>query len=194
LAPSSSDQGQADRYAQWFFNEFDPMIHIEAYERDLDISFQCGGADQHVPAASALRFREVLAARNPLAVDRIQVAVYEGLSHLDAARDDRLSAAAVDWLAPDQPDIGDPAPASAREHRRAFEANEPVARHFGQQDAPWIESPPYPAIQTATGGSRRQRLALVQAICGFWRPEPLPPVPPPLFHNGSIPLGGKHAV
>jgi hypothetical protein len=98
--PLLIDQGQADRYAQWFFNEFDPMIHIKAYERDVEINFQCGGADQHVPAASAQRFREAVTVRNPRAADRIQVAVYEGLSHLDAARDERLSAAALEWLAP----------------------------------------------------------------------------------------------
>jgi uncharacterized protein len=29
------DQGQADRYAQWFFDTFDPMTHLAAYERDV---------------------------------------------------------------------------------------------------------------------------------------------------------------
>src|SRR5438876_3032300 len=40
----------------------------------------------------------------------------------------------------------------------------------------------------AVGGNG---LALLQAIFGFWRPEPLPPVAPPLFHNCSISIGPK---
>jgi alpha-beta hydrolase superfamily lysophospholipase len=98
--PVVIDQGQADRYAQWFFDAFDPMTHLAAYERDIAISFHCGGADQHVPADGAWRFQEALAQRNPGAIDRVQVELYEGLSHLTAAHDDRLYASAVKWLAP----------------------------------------------------------------------------------------------
>lgn len=34
----------------------------------------------------------------PRALDRVQVRVHEGVSHLDGARDDRLYAAALEWL------------------------------------------------------------------------------------------------
>jgi dienelactone hydrolase len=101
--PVLIDQGQADRYAQWFFDAFDPMTHLEAYERDLAISFQCGGADQHGPADGAQRFRDALAGHDPRAVDRVRVELYEGLSHLDAALDDRLYLAALEWLTPADP-------------------------------------------------------------------------------------------
>lgn len=37
------DQGEADRYAEWFYDAFDPMTHLDAYRRDLAISFVCGG-------------------------------------------------------------------------------------------------------------------------------------------------------
>jgi dienelactone hydrolase len=94
------EQGRADRYAQWFFDAFDPMTHLRAYERDLAISFQCGGADEHVPADGAERFRDALAQRNPRATDRVHVGLYEGLSHLEGAQDERLYTAALDWLAP----------------------------------------------------------------------------------------------
>lgn len=94
------DQGQADRYAQWFFDRLDPISHLGGYERDVAISFQCGGADQHVPADGAQRFRHALAERESGAAARIEVALHDGLSHVDGARDDRLYAAALEWLAP----------------------------------------------------------------------------------------------
>ena len=96
--PVVIDQGRADRYAQWFFDALDPMTHLRAYERGVAISFQCGGGDRHVPADGAQRFREALAARDPRALDRVQVTLYEGVSHLDGARDDRLYTAALEWL------------------------------------------------------------------------------------------------
>jgi hypothetical protein len=34
------------------------------------------------------------------AADRVRVALYEGLDHLDAAPDERLYSAALEWLAP----------------------------------------------------------------------------------------------
>jgi len=92
------EQGTADRYAQWFFDTLDPMTHLAAYDRDIAINFQCGGADQHVPAEAALRFRDTLAQRNPQAANQVHVQLYAGLSHLDAARDGRLYQAAVEWL------------------------------------------------------------------------------------------------
>ena len=92
------DQGQADSYARWCFDAFNPMTHLEAYDRDVAISFQCAAADGHVPAEAAVRFREALTERNPRAADRVSVDLYEGLSHLDGARDQRLYAAATDWL------------------------------------------------------------------------------------------------
>jgi dienelactone hydrolase len=92
------EQGQADSYAQWFCDELNPMTHLEAYDRDLAISFQCGAADDHVPAEAAIRFRAALTERNPQAADRVNVELYEGLAHVDGARDQRLYAAAIDSL------------------------------------------------------------------------------------------------
>jgi uncharacterized protein len=95
------DQGEADRYAQWFFDALNPVTHLEAYERDVAIAFLCGAADLHVPAEAAGRFRSALCDRDPRAADRVRVELYEGLDHLDAARDERLYSAALEWLAPD---------------------------------------------------------------------------------------------
>jgi uncharacterized protein len=92
------DQGQADESAQRFFDALNPISHLEAYEREVFVSFQCGGADQHVPAEAAVRFREGLVSRNPAAADRIRVDIYEGLTHATAGSDKRLTRAALDWL------------------------------------------------------------------------------------------------
>lgn len=103
--PEVIDQGQADGYARWFFEALNPMTHLEAYERDVAVRFLCGGEDQHVPPDGALRFRAALIERDPRAADRIDVQLYGGLSHLDGALSDQLSAGALDWLAgPPRPD------------------------------------------------------------------------------------------
>ena len=94
------DQGEPDRYAQWFFDALNPITHLEAYERDVAVEFLCGAGDVHVPAEAALRFRAALRDRHPRSVDRVRVELYEDLDHLDAARDERLSSAALDWLVP----------------------------------------------------------------------------------------------
>jgi uncharacterized protein len=94
------DQGEADRDVQWFFDALNPVTHLEAYERDVAIAFLCGAADLHVPAEAAARFRTALCHRDPCAADRVRVELYEGLDHLDAARDERLYSAALEWLAP----------------------------------------------------------------------------------------------
>jgi uncharacterized protein len=104
--PEVIDQGQADSYARWFYEALDPMTHLQSYERaDLAVRFLCAGADQHVPPDGALQFRAALIERDPRAAGRIDVKLYNGLSHLDGALSDQLSTAALDWLAgPPQPD------------------------------------------------------------------------------------------
>jgi len=103
------DQGQADAYAQWFYDAFDPMTHLDAYDRDVAISFHCGGDDQHVPPDDATRFRAALLERNPHAAERVRVNVHEGVSHLDGGRNDRLYTHALDWLTDlDQPNTARP--------------------------------------------------------------------------------------
>ncbi len=98
--PQLIDQGEADRYAQWFFDRLDPLTHLEGYERPVAISFHCGSKDRHVPSDGAEPFRDALVERDPSAADRVRVTTYQGMSHLDYARGDRLYADALDWLAP----------------------------------------------------------------------------------------------
>ena len=96
--PVLLDQGRADRFAQWFFDALNPIAHLGAYGRDVAIAFFCGAADRHVPAEAAARFRTALCDRDPRAADRVRVVLYEGLDHLEAASDERLYSAALEWL------------------------------------------------------------------------------------------------
>ncbi len=98
--PQLIDQGEADRYAQWFYDLLDPITHPEAYQRPVAISFHCGSEDRHVPSDGAQRFRSALVERDPPAAARVRVTMYQELSHLDGGRDDRLYTDALDWLAP----------------------------------------------------------------------------------------------
>ena len=55
--------------------------------------------DLHVPAEAALRFQAALG-------ERVQVELFDGLDHLDAARDERLYTAALEWLTISVADAG----------------------------------------------------------------------------------------
>ena len=90
------DQGQADRYAQWFYDHLDPMTHAGRYRRSVALRFHSGAADRHVPIDDAIAFRDSVSAIAPDAADRIEVVTEEGASHLDI--DDRFYGAAVGWL------------------------------------------------------------------------------------------------
>lgn len=98
-APEPVDQGEADSYAQWFYDRRDPFTHSGAYERAVAISFHCADEDRRVPSDGAKRFCSALVERDPAAADRVRVTTYDGLSHLDGARDDRPYTDALDWLA-----------------------------------------------------------------------------------------------
>jgi alpha-beta hydrolase superfamily lysophospholipase len=87
------NQGEADSYARWFYDAFDPITHLDTFRHDLAIKFLCGASDLHVPAEAAHRFRATLG-------ERVQVELFDGLDHLDAARDERLYTAALEWLTP----------------------------------------------------------------------------------------------
>ena len=92
------DQGDADAYARFFYEALDPMTHLERYERDLEILFEMGGDDHHVPWPNAVAFRDALATRGASSRAAVRVEVVAGLDHLAAARDERLYDAALAWL------------------------------------------------------------------------------------------------
>jgi fermentation-respiration switch protein FrsA (DUF1100 family) len=83
-------QGDADDYAQWFYDQLDPLTHPERYARGQAILLECGGADRHVPADGALRFAEAVG-------DSVEVNVRPGLGHMDAMTPEVLESC-LGWL------------------------------------------------------------------------------------------------
>lgn len=92
------NQGCADSYAQWFFDQFDPLSHLDRYERAIRIQLQFGARDQHVPAALAepfvTRFWQA-----PAALGRsCQVLIHNDYDHLAGLKADRLYKNAAAFL------------------------------------------------------------------------------------------------
>jgi dienelactone hydrolase len=93
VPPAPIDQGEADAYAQWLYDQLDPITHLERYRRPLPILFACGAEDRHVPPDGALRFRDALPE------GRVEVELAPGLGHGKAAFDRNLIELCVDFLA-----------------------------------------------------------------------------------------------
>jgi dienelactone hydrolase len=91
-------QGEADSYAQWFYDHLDPFTHLGAFARGPAITFECGGDDTHVPPDGAIRFRSAFVTAYPNLADRIRVTLHPGIGHLDGAQSPTLSRACLEWL------------------------------------------------------------------------------------------------
>jgi dienelactone hydrolase len=91
-------QGEADAYAQWFYDHLDPLTHLDHYAHGPAMSFECGQEDFHVPADGALRFQAALAAAHPHAAGRVRVTVHPGIGHLGAIRDGGLHQRCLQWF------------------------------------------------------------------------------------------------
>lgn len=94
--PAPIDQGEPDAYAQWFFDQLDPLTHWQRYRRTLQVRFLCGAEDTHVPPEAAHRFMELVNSGHDDPV--ITVCGAPGLDHLGAARHDAMYDQAADWL------------------------------------------------------------------------------------------------
>jgi hypothetical protein len=92
------DQGLADRYAQWFADQLDPMAHLERYHRGPAISFELGDADHHIPQANARAFVEALRQIDPEAAAGLRIRTYPGLDHFEVTSDEVALRSAIDWL------------------------------------------------------------------------------------------------
>jgi uncharacterized protein len=76
-------QGEADAYAQYFYDQLNPLTHLKTYAHGPAISFTCGAADNHVPPDGALRFQEALKKKYPDAGEKIRVKLIPGKGHMD---------------------------------------------------------------------------------------------------------------
>jgi fermentation-respiration switch protein FrsA (DUF1100 family) len=92
--------GIPDRYAQYFFDEFNPFTHLERYAHGPAITFECGEKDTHVPPDGALRFQEALRKIAPQGEDHIRVNLIPNLKHLDFQEPVFLKNS-IEWLTSD---------------------------------------------------------------------------------------------
>jgi dienelactone hydrolase len=92
------DQGEADRYAQWYADQLDPSQHVDRYLDGVDIAFELGGADHHIPASNAERFRQAVLSRDDSAASRIHIRIHEGLDHLGVTTSADAMRSAIEWL------------------------------------------------------------------------------------------------
>jgi dienelactone hydrolase len=94
-------QGEPDAYAQWFYNQLDPLSHLSHYAHAPAIAFECGANDTHVGPEGALRFRDALATACPQAAACVRVTIHSGTGHLEAGQNPALFQNCLAWLAED---------------------------------------------------------------------------------------------
>jgi dienelactone hydrolase len=91
-------QGQADAYAQWFYDQLDPLTHLHAYAHGPAITLECGADDTHVPPDGALRFQAALREAYPAVAERVRVTLHPGVGHLDGAQHPVLAQNCLAWF------------------------------------------------------------------------------------------------
>jgi uncharacterized protein len=96
-------QGQADAYAQWLYDQLDPLTHLDAYSHGPAITFECGADDTHVPPDGALRFQAALRETYPAVAERVRVTLHPGFGHIDAAQDPTVLRNCLAWFQEDRP-------------------------------------------------------------------------------------------
>ena len=75
--------GEPDAYAQYFYDHFNPLTHLEAYAHGPAISFVCGEQDTHVRPDGALRFQKALREKYPQSLASVRVVLVPGKGHMD---------------------------------------------------------------------------------------------------------------
>lgn len=78
------DPGLPDAYAQYFYDQFNPLTHLSAYTHAPAITFECAATDTHVPPDGAQRFQAALRQSAPSAVDHLRVNLIPDTGHMDA--------------------------------------------------------------------------------------------------------------
>ena len=75
------DPGEADAYAQFFYDRIDPLSHPAHYAHCPAMTFECGALDTHVPPDGALRFKTALQDVYQHCLDRLRVNLHPGTNH-----------------------------------------------------------------------------------------------------------------
>ncbi|MDR2504657.1 MAG: alpha/beta hydrolase [Oscillospiraceae bacterium] len=99
------DPGMPDSYAQFFYDNFNPIVNLSRYKRGIPMLMVLGELDKHIPPENAERFKENLARIAPDAAAKIQISYTLGKAH--AIPDDVNFV--FDWLLLGTP-VPDPQP------------------------------------------------------------------------------------
>ena len=90
--------GEPDAYAQYFYDQLNPLTHLAAFAHSPAIFFLCGEQDTHVPPNGALRFQAALREAYPVAADHVRVSLIAGLGHLDFGHPQSQWSDCLTWL------------------------------------------------------------------------------------------------
>ncbi len=91
-------QGEADAYAQYFYDHLDPLTHLQSYSHGPAIRFVCGEQDNHVPPDGALRFRKALQEAQSPAGAKVEVILIPGKGHMDLVDPSLWWPDTLEWL------------------------------------------------------------------------------------------------
>jgi dienelactone hydrolase len=75
--------GVPDSYAQYFYDQLNPLTHLGNYAHAPAITFECAANDTHVPPDGAQRFQAALRQSVPSAADRMRVNLIPDTGHMD---------------------------------------------------------------------------------------------------------------
>ena len=95
--------GEPDAYAQFFYDNFNPLTHLDRYAGTPEVRFICGENDTHVPPDGAFRFQGVLREQYPAAAERVEIEMIEGMEHMGAGQSELWWPECLAWLARDYP-------------------------------------------------------------------------------------------
>ncbi len=74
-------QGEADAYARFFYDRFNPLTHPESYAHMPAMAFECGARDTLVPPRGALQFQEALEPIYGSEAGRLRVNLHADVRH-----------------------------------------------------------------------------------------------------------------
>ena len=79
------ETGNPDSYATSFYNQFDPITHLDSYSYLPPISFECGEIDFHVPVDGAIQFKNKLLKFYKNEPEKININIHKNTGHQSTA-------------------------------------------------------------------------------------------------------------
>jgi len=87
--------GEADAYAQHFYDRLNPLTHADHYRHMPALDFEFGAEDRHVPPDTALQFRDAVREIYRAHPDRLRVTLHPGAGHTTT---DGMWRNCLEWL------------------------------------------------------------------------------------------------